>query len=42
MAITRKDIIYFILTDRFYGVENSSPEVKQKLDKKNPFFLSWR
>ena len=25
MAITRKDIIYFILTDRFYGIENQQP-----------------
>jgi len=38
MAITRKDIIYFILTDRFYGIENQRPEVKQKIDKNNPFF----
>jgi len=38
MAITRKDIIYFILTDRFYGIENQRSEVKQKIDKNNPFF----
>ena len=38
MAITRKDIIYFILTDRFYGIENQQPEVKQKIDKNNPLF----
>jgi alpha-amylase len=38
MAITRKDIIYFILTDRFYGVENQLPEVKGKINKNNPFF----
>ena len=38
MAITRQDIIYFILTDRFYGIENQQPEVKQKIDKNNPLF----
>jgi len=38
MAITRKDIIYFIITDRFYGIENQKPEVKQKINKDNPFF----
>jgi len=37
MAITRKDVIYFILTDRFHGIENSQPEVKRKIDKDNPF-----
>ncbi len=39
MAITRKDIIYFIITDRFYGIENQKPEVKQKINKDNPFFF---
>jgi glycosidase len=38
MAITRQDIVYFILTDRFYGIETSRPEVKGKIDKNNPFF----
>ncbi|OPY15440.1 MAG: Beta/alpha-amylase precursor [Syntrophus sp. PtaB.Bin001] len=38
MAITRKDIIYFILTDRFYGIENRLPEVKDKINKGNPLF----
>lgn len=38
MAITRKDIIYFILTDRFYGIENTQPEVNRKIDKSNPYF----
>jgi alpha-amylase len=38
MAITRKDVIYFVLTDRFYGVENPRPEVKGKINKSNPLF----
>jgi len=35
MAISQKDIIYFIITDRFYGKEN--PDFKGKIDKSNPF-----
>lgn len=33
MAIEQNDIIYFILTDRFYAVEN--PKVKDKIKKDN-------
>ena len=32
MALTQQDILYFILTDRFYGVENKAVEI----DKSNP------
>jgi len=35
MAILQNDIIYFILTDRFYGVNNLG--FNNKIDKKNPF-----
>jgi alpha-amylase len=35
MAILQNDIIYFIITDRFYGLEN--PGFKSKIDKTNPF-----
>lgn len=36
MAINRKDVIYFVLTDRFHGVENPRPELREKIDKANP------
>ncbi|OPY15652.1 MAG: Beta/alpha-amylase precursor [Syntrophus sp. PtaU1.Bin005] len=38
MAINRKDVIYFVLTDRFHGVENPRPELREKIDKSNPQF----
>jgi len=38
MAITQNDIIYFIITDRFYGVQNLNPDVQKKIDRSNPFF----
>ena len=34
MAIQQNDIIYFVLTDRFYGVKN--PGFEQRIDKTNP------
>jgi alpha-amylase len=35
MAIQQNDIIYFILTDRFYGVKN--PAFDKKINKSDPF-----
>jgi glycosidase len=37
MAINQNDIIYFIVTDRFYGVENPDKIISNKIDKSNPF-----
>ncbi len=38
MSITQRDIIYFILTDRFYGVSNNNPEVQKDTDTANPYY----
>jgi glycosidase len=35
MAIKQNDVIYFILTDRFYGIKN--PGFENRIDKSNPF-----
>lgn len=37
MAINQDDIIYFIITDRFHGIENPDKEINKKIDKTNPY-----
>jgi len=36
MSINQNDIIYFILTDRFYGIPNPKVKIEKKIDKNNP------
>jgi len=39
MALLQQDIIYFILTDRFFGKANPNPELKKDTNKKNPGYF---
>ena len=39
MGLTQQDIIYFILTDRFYGKPNPKPDLRKDTDKNNPGFF---